>query len=246
MGWLKTQEATALQEKTADNVLIAVKRAIANCMENWGEVFYRFKENDLIATSADGSRVLPFRMLSDGERNMLAMVADIARRAAILNPHLEERVLAETPGIVLIDELDLHLHPRWQRRVVDNLRETFPKFQFIATTHSPFIIQALRPGELIDLNEREPAEYENQPIEDIAENVLGVEVPQRSKRYQEMMEVAEEYYRLLQQAPDASSAEKERLKKRLDELSAPFSDNVAYHAFLEMEREAAGLGENES
>ena len=53
MGWLKTQEATALQEKTADNVLIAVKRAIANCMENWGEVFYRFKENDLIATSAD-------------------------------------------------------------------------------------------------------------------------------------------------------------------------------------------------
>ncbi len=177
---------------------------------------------------------------------MLAMVADIARRAAILNPHLEERALAETPGIVLIDELDLHLHPRWQRRVVDNLRETFPNLQFIVTTHSPFIIQALRPGELIDLNEREPAEYENQPIEDITEFVMGVEVPQRSKRYQEMMDVAQAYYRVLQQAKSASPEEVERLKRRLDELSAPFSYNVAYHAFLEMEREAAGLGENES
>ncbi len=101
----------------------------------------------------------------------------------------------------------------------------------------------MRPGELIDLNKREPAEYENQPIEDITEYVMGVEVPQRSKRYQEMMNAAEEYYLVLQQAQSAPPEEVERLKKRLDELSAPFSDNAAYHAFLEMEREAAGLGE---
>jgi len=169
-------------------------------------------------------------------------VADIARRAAILNPHLEERALTETPGIVLIDEIDLHLHPRWQRRVVDNLRETFPNLQFIVTTHSPFIIQSLRAGELIDLNEGEPAEYEDKPIDYVAEHVQGVSGS--SPRYEKMMEVAEEYYRVLQQAEEASPEEVERLKKRLDELVAPFSDDRAYHAFLKMEREAAGLGKN--
>jgi len=211
---MKAEEATTLQKKNEGGVLFAVKQAIANCMENWGEVFYDFSEDDLIATSIDGSRALPFRMLSDGERNMLAMVADIARRAAILNPHLEERALTQTPGIVLIDEIDLHLHPRWQRRVVDNLRETFPNLQFIATTHSPFIIQSLRAGELIDLNEGEPAEYVDKPIDYVAEHVQGVSGS--SPRYEKMMEVAEEYYRVLQQAEGASSEEIDRLKKRLD------------------------------
>lgn len=239
LGWLKRQEAIALQDKAASGVFKAVTQAIAQCMEGWGGVFYDFKEDDLIAISVDDSRALPFRMLSDGERNMLAMVADIARRAAILNPHLEERALAETPGIVLIDELDLHLHPRWQRRVVDNLRETFPNLQFIATTHSPFIIQSLRIGELIDLNEGEPADYVDKPIDYVAEFVQGVSGS--SPRYEKMMEAAVEYYRVLEQAEGASPEEVERLKRRLDELVAPFSDDVAYHAFLKMEREAAGL-----
>jgi predicted ATP-binding protein involved in virulence len=177
---------------------------------------------------------------------MLAMVADIAYRAALLNPHLGERAAEQTPGIVLIDELDLHLHPKWQRRVVEDLRTTFPQVQFVATTHSPFIIQSLRPGELINLEEPTQSGPPSQSIEDIAEQVMGVEVPQRSERYQKMMEAAEEYYRVLQEARATTSPEqRESLKLRLDELSAPFSDNVAYHAFLRMEREAAGLGQDE-
>ena len=125
---------------------------------------------------------------------------------------------------------------------MDNLRETFPNLQFIVTTHSPFIIQSLRAGELIDLNEGEPAEYEGKPIDYVAEYVQGVSGS--SPRYEKMMEVAEEYYRVLQQAEGASPEEVDRLKKRLDELVAPFSDDMAYHAFLKMEREAAGLGKN--
>ena len=70
---------------------------------------------------------------------------------------------------------------------------------------------------------------------------MAVSVPQRSRRYQKMYVAAMDYYRLLQQANDGDESTKIALKEKLDELSAPFSDNVAYHAFLEMERLAAGV-----
>jgi predicted ATP-binding protein involved in virulence len=173
---------------------------------------------------------------------MLGIVADIAYRAALLNPHFAEKAGQLTPGIVLIDEIDLHLHPKWQRRVVDDLRRTFPRVQFIATTHSPFIIQSLRAGELIDLEKKPSGEYVNRSIEDITEEVMGVPIPQRSYRYQQMYEAALEYYRMLQHVQTASPVEREKLKRRLDALVAPFSDNVAYHAFLEMQRIVAEHG----
>ncbi|QRN98243.1 AAA family ATPase [Archangium violaceum] len=245
LKWAKRMELVQLQQGRTIGTLEAVKTAVVRCMVGWKRVWFDINQDDLLAEAEDG-RQLPFRMLSDGVRNMLAMVADIAYRAAVLNPHLGERAAEQTPGIVLIDEIDLHLHPKWQRRVVDDLRTTFPQVQFVATTHSPFIIQSLRPGELINLEEPTQSGPPSQSIEDIAEQVMGVEVPQRSERYQKMMEAAEEYYRVLQEAKATTSPERrESLKLRLDELSAPFSDNVAYHAFLRMEREAAGLGQDE-
>lgn len=245
LQWSKKMELVQLQQGRTIGTLEAVKRAVARCMAGWKRVWFDINQDDLLAEAEDG-RQLPFRMLSDGVRNMLAMVADIAYRAAVLNPHLGEHAAEQTPGIVLVDELDLHLHPKWQRRVVDDLRTTFPQVQFVATTHSPFIIQSLRPGELINLEEPTQSGPPSQSIEDIAEQVMGVEVPQRSERYQKMMEAAEEYYRVLQEAKATTSPEqREALKRRLDELSEPFSDNVAYHAFLRMERESAGLDQDE-
>ncbi len=70
---------------------------------------------------------------------MLALVLDLTRRLAQANPTLTDPA-AEAEAVVLIDELELHLHPTWQRRIVRNLSETFPKCQFIATTHSPQIV----------------------------------------------------------------------------------------------------------
>lgn len=126
--------------------------------------------------------------------------------------------MSPTPGVVLIDEIDLHLHPKWQRRVVDDLKKTFTKIQFVATTHSPFIIQSLREGELINLDKPTATEeYENKSIEDITEYVMGVDIPQRSERYQKMMEAAQEYYRVLQDAKDAHPERIEELKTKLDE-----------------------------
>jgi predicted ATP-binding protein involved in virulence len=122
----------------------------------WDTVVYDVAGDELLGVFADGRR-LPFRLLSDGVRNMLALVADVARRAATLNPHLGADAARKTPGVVLIDEVDLHLHPRWQRRVLDDLRRTFPLVQFVATTHSPFIVQSLGPGELLTLDKPEEA-----------------------------------------------------------------------------------------
>ncbi|ACK64714.1 SMC domain protein [Rippkaea orientalis PCC 8801] len=245
LRWFKTMEIAEIQRKEPIKVLRAVKEAVANCVDYWNTVSYDILQDDLIITSKNGES-LPFRMLSDGVRNMLAMVADIAYRSAVLNPHLEERAAIETPGIVLIDEIDLHLHPKWQRKVVNDLRNTFPKIQFIATTHSPFIIQSLKDGELINLDKPEEIEeYENKSIEDIGENVMGIENIQRSEKYQEMMRVAEEYYKVLQEAKSADSQQIKQLKQKLDELIEPYSDQVAYHAFLKMERQAAGLGDSQ-
>ena len=99
-----------------------------------------------------GSESLPFNDLSDGQRGMVALIADIARRICLLNPQMGSKALALTTGVVLIDELDIHLHPAWQRSIVSVLRNAFPKIQFIAASHSPQIIGSLKPEEVIVLN----------------------------------------------------------------------------------------------
>jgi predicted ATP-binding protein involved in virulence len=85
-----------------------------------------------------GGKTLNVAQLSQGEKSMMALVGDIARRLAMMNPGLENPL--EGNGVVLIDEVDMHLHPRWQRRLIHQLTETFPNCQFILTTHSPLVI----------------------------------------------------------------------------------------------------------
>ena len=98
-----------------------------------------------------GDHELNVLQLSDGERNMLALVGDLARRLSVLNPNNPNP--NKGYGVVLIDELDLHLHPRWQRDVVHKLESTFPNCQFIFTTHSPQIIGELRPESVMLLKD---------------------------------------------------------------------------------------------
>ncbi|HRB70817.1 MAG TPA: AAA family ATPase [Flavobacterium sp.] len=100
-------------------------------------------------------KVLNFNQLSDGERGMLALVFDIARRLIIAYMHSDSPLEGE--AVILIDELDLHLHPKWQRTIVSDLQRTFPNCQFIATTHSPQIIGEVKPEAItiIDKNYKE-------------------------------------------------------------------------------------------
>jgi predicted ATP-binding protein involved in virulence len=177
--------------------------------------------------------------LSDGERSFLALICDLGRRLALANPELSNPL--EGAGVALVDELELHLHPKWQREVRDKLLTTFPNVQFIATTHSPFIIQSMKPGELINLDPDEFAEYSDRSIEDISENVMGVDLPQKSKRYQEMMKAAEEYFTLVRQ-PSPDRILLAAAETRLNELSVPFSDDPAFQALLKLERATKARG----
>jgi predicted ATP-binding protein involved in virulence len=136
-----------------------VRRAILGCVPEADGVWFD-TDLDQIVLSIRGS-AQPFDNLSAGQRMMLALVADIAIKAVTQNAYLLPRerlgpghptVLTETPGLVLIDELDVHLHPKWQRRVATDLKRTFPSIQFACTSHSPQVIGEVEPGEIRSLD----------------------------------------------------------------------------------------------
>lgn len=256
--WFKRLYLAKLQKQKDIPALVAVSNAVITCIPG-ARNFYFDVEYDHLMIELDHEGLMPFDDLSDGYRNMIGIIADIAHRASRLNPHLGEDAAVKTQGIVLIDEIDLHLHPKWQRRVVSDLKTAFKGLQFIVTSHSPFILQSLAAGEVIDLERvlkaaqadsipdgiaapTSDAKYANRSIEDITEEVMKIPVPQRGDRYQRMYDAAIEYYRLLDEAAGTISNErKAEIKEKLDTLSSPFSDNVAYHAFLEMKRLVSGI-----
>ena len=245
--WFKTQEMAAIQHRQQNQTLEACRHAIISCVPNATRAWFDIREDQLMLEAS--GQVLPFHYLSDGYRNALAMVADIAVRAATLNPALGPETREKTPGVVLIDEIDLHLHPKWQRRVVSDLMRTFPMIQFVATTHSPFVIQSLPVSDvvrLLNLDDEERDDYGDQSVEDISEGVQGVELPQRSQRFLDMMRAAERYYAALRDVEQAPPEQVEELRRQLEELSLPFSDDPAYQAFLRSQRVAAGIGEENS
>ncbi|RYF31095.1 MAG: AAA family ATPase, partial [Comamonadaceae bacterium] len=215
----------------------AFGRALGTFLDGFSDP--RVEESPLRLRVSKQGEELYLDQLSDGERSLLAIVADLVRRLSLANPELEDPL--KGAGVVLIDEIELHLHPTWQRNVIEKLRTTFPNIQFIATTHSPFVIQSLRPGELINLDPDEFGEYADKSIEDIAENVMGVELPQKSERYRQMMEAAEAYFRLLREV-GRSGADIQAAEQHLNELAAPFSDDPAFQALLKLEREAQRAG----
>ena len=90
----------------------------------------------------DNGHVAPWSELSDGYHVFIALVADIARRAVMLNGFDGSDAPARVEGVVLIDKLDLHLHPRWQRVALTGLRTAFPRLQFVVTTHSPQVLSS--------------------------------------------------------------------------------------------------------
>jgi len=174
---------------------------------------------------------LDLSQLSDGERSFLAMICDLGRRLALANPLLADPL--HGAGVVLIDELELHLHPKWQLDVVENLRATFPNIQFIATTHSPFILQTAREGEVIALDTDLAVQPGGRTIEEVARLVMGVTNTVRSPRHQHMLDTARRYLALVEEARGADPDRRTQIHSELVTMLAPFSDNPAYTALLE-------------
>ena len=137
-AWLRVQRTMAVERPAAWRVLDAFRAAVSRFLPGYSDL--RIDGDAWLNLLIDRNDIsLPVAQLSDGERGVLAMVLDLTRRLAQANPEMRDPA-AEAEAVVLIDEIELHLHPAWQRRIVGNLTETFPKCQFIATTHSPQVI----------------------------------------------------------------------------------------------------------
>lgn len=133
-----------------DDELAIVNSALAAAVEGIKGLRYDIRKKSLLADWNPGyGDPTPFEYLSDGQRAVIGLVSDIARRACLLNPHLGTKVAKETTGVVLIDELDMHLHPKWQRNITTGLKAAFPSIQFIAASHSPQVLGELTPEEII-------------------------------------------------------------------------------------------------
>ncbi|MHC8404614.1 AAA family ATPase [Pseudomonas sp. TMB3-21] len=158
-GWLISKTLERMQNildagsdfvEIKEDELAWVNQAIQFAYPQASDLRYDLRLHNLLVDV--GGETIPFSALSDGQRGMVALFADIARRMCILNPHMGNDVLKNTSGVIIIDELDIHLHPAWQRSIVPALKAAFPKIQFIAASHSPQIIGSLKPEEVIVLH----------------------------------------------------------------------------------------------
>ena len=157
LNWFQIQTLKSLQEQQRTGIvekpllLKTVESAICKCFERISgsknaDIVFDLDTHRLVLNfeGVDGS-LQKFAMdeMSDGYKNTLSMIGDIAYRMAVLNPMLGDKVLEETPGVVVIDEIDLHLHPQWQQTIISDLNTIFPKIQFIVSSHAPAVINSV-------------------------------------------------------------------------------------------------------
>ena len=144
-NWLIARETVNKEVRSKHPQIKALNDALKIFLENCRNLKAVKKPKPTLTIEKKG-KTLDVRQLSDGERGVLTLVFDLTARLAEANPQLKNP--REGIAVVLIDELDLHLHPKWQREIVDRLEKTFPNCQFIATTHSPQIIGEVAPEKI--------------------------------------------------------------------------------------------------
>ena len=158
--------------------------------------------------------------LSGGYRIVLALAADLARRMAQGNPHLEKPL--ESEAVVLIDEVDLHLHPSWQQRVLGDLMRTFPNTQFIVSTHSPHVLSTVKPECIVRLDRQDGSIVAGSATSATfgaeAGHVLETEMGVNERPKNEFSEKLEAYFKLIDHDEHDSEPARE-LRRRLEELS---------------------------
>ena len=179
--WFKTEEDIELRglrknPNYKNPKLNCVRTALDRMIKGYYNLRIELAPSRMVMTNLEGVD-LQIDQLSGGYKAVLSVIADIAKRLSMANPDSLNPL--EEEAIILIDELDLHLHPKWQKEIVDDLKRTFPNCQFIVSTHSPFIIQSLDAEELFDIKTmqyaKEEGNYKGWSIEAIQEYKMGVE-----------------------------------------------------------------------
>ena len=232
MEWIKSATWKKLKEKQESSALLqGVLEAIDTCIPHWTPTEWDEDSDDLGGNYIDpnGKKTfIPLYYLSDGLRTMAAMVADIAYRCVVLNPHFGNEAAKLSKGIVLIDEIDMHLHPKWQQSVTADLKKAFPNIQFIATTHSPFIVQSLTAEELINLDRLTDVDPNKLSVDEVSTNVMGLE-NEYGEESHNLENLSKKYLELL----DSPKTKFSQLK--LEELEAKIGD-PAVRAFLNLQK----------
>ncbi len=204
--------------------LKAVRRAIETMVPGVSNPRIKYRPLRFVVSveREDGkTEELSMDQLSGGYRIMLALAADLARRMAQGNPHLDDPLQSE--AVVLIDEIELHLHPSWQQRILADLARTFPNTQFIVSTHSPQVLTTVKPEHIVELRRRsgrivaEPASAPTYGAEagDVLATVMGVdERPGGNKFVKKLAR-----YTDLVADGKGESPKAVKLRRSLDELS---------------------------
>lgn len=187
-------------------VLAAVEEAITTALApvQWSKIeVERAGElrGHLVAEHPENGR-LPISWLGDGIRNMIALVGDLAHRCVRLNPQLGPDAATQTPGLLLIDEVDLHLHPSWQQRVVELLQRAFPRMQLVLTTQSPHVlstvdVQSIRVTRVRDgVGELATPKFQTRGVQsaDVLAQIMGVDPVPRVRE----AEVLHEYCAMIE------------------------------------------------
>lgn len=190
MNWFKKKTIQSMQKRSEglrESIeLSIVYRAMKICYERitgyQGVDFeYNLDTNEIECCYVDEDGLhmsIPLSQMSDGYKSTISLIADIAYRMAVLNPQLGVDVINRTDGVILIDEVDLHLHPAWQHRILGDLQEIFPRVQFIVTTHAPAVISSAKSENLMILKDCEvldaSAEIYGNDVNSILKDIMGV------------------------------------------------------------------------
>ena len=236
--WLYRFDMNLKRDKAYKGTDSAFIKALTTAIPAMTDVIVNSKDNEFMAKVAvDGMEpeYQTFDHMSDGFKSMICIVAEIAHRCIELNGFLGEKAVVMTPGVVIIDELDLYLHPRWQRHVLKDLCAAFPMIQFVVTSHSPFVIQSVKKQNLIALDgTKDTKDPVYRSIEEIVLSEMNMNTP-RSAQYQLMVEQAEQFYQMVKRGDGDSEAAK-KIDEKLRLMEEEFSDNPSYVALLRAER----------
>lgn len=195
----------------------SLQEAVNHILEKntgWKNLIYKQKAQAIVAQNENLGE-LSVLQLSDGIRNMIGLVADIAYRAIKLNPHLDNAP-SQTPGIVLIDEVDMHLHPKWQQTVLTDLTTAFPNIQFIVTTHSPQVLSTVRRDQIRILGDNEVNTPSTHSFGEDSSILLAELMNVSPLPPLEIVEKRKEYQRLIEDREYESDRAKELQKELIE------------------------------
>ncbi|WP_418187050.1 AAA family ATPase [Aliarcobacter lanthieri] len=218
---LKIEEIEKNNLDISNNEFTSIRKSIQQAVNHivekntgWKDIVYKKRAETIVAQNETFGE-LSLMQLSDGIRNMIGLVADIAYRAVKLNSHLENAP-KQTPGIVLIDEVDMHLHPKWQQTVLTDLTKAFPNIQFIVTTHSPQVLSTVKKEQIRILGENVVSTPSTHSFGEDSSVLLAELMNVSPLPPLEIVEKRKEYQRLIEDREYESDRAKE-LKKELIE-----------------------------